>query len=282
MTIDCLRYVFEMTGVPFDVVVWDNGSRDGTISAVREQFPSVTSHYCPENLGVASGRNAAAKLAIHAHSPDYLLFLDNDIEVDADFLSALLKPMLRDEKVGQTQAKLRFYDDRRRLNDGGGCRISFWRGTTIPVGFNAIDEGQYDTARDCVACGGAMLTRRETFEALGGFDEIFSPVGPEDLDYSLRLQNAGYRAIFVPDALGYHRVSHTFGGGRYSEEYARHKARNWFVFLRRHGPLWHQLAFFLFSAPILVGRVVVREVSRGNVGAVRGMFRGLLAMTGRS
>ena len=96
-----------------------------------------------------------------------------------------------------------------------------------------------------------------------------------------QVQKAGYRALFVPGAVGYHRVSHTFGGGRYSEEYAKHKARNWFVFLRRHGPLWHQAAFFLLSAPVLIGRLVVREVSRGNIRAVRGMLRGLLALAGR-
>jgi GT2 family glycosyltransferase len=70
MTLDCLHHVFAMAGRPFDVVVWDNGSHDDTIAAVREQFPSVTSHYCAENLGVASGRNAAARLAIEEHAPE--------------------------------------------------------------------------------------------------------------------------------------------------------------------------------------------------------------------
>ena len=81
--------------------------------------------------------------------------------------------------------------------------------------------------------------------------------------------------LYVPAAVAYHRVSHTFGGGRYSEEYAKHKARNWFTFLLRHGKLRHKIAFFGVSAPVLVLRLVVREGRKGNFGAIRGMLRGL-------
>lgn len=274
MTLECLSHLFAMSAPGFDVVLWDNGSADGTVDAVTERYPMVTLHHSAQNLGVASGRNAAAALAMDRYDPEYLLFLDNDIEVEPEFLNALLE-FMRDEKVGQTQAKLRFYDDRQRLNDGGGCRISFWRGTTIPVGIGEIDHGQYDEVRDCVACGGAMLTRASLFRQLGGFDARFNPVGPEDLDYSLRLQKAGYRALFVPDAVGYHHVNHTFGGGRYSEEYAKYKARNWFAFLLRHAPLHHKVGFFLISAPILVLRMIVREGRQGNFSAIRGMLNGL-------
>jgi GT2 family glycosyltransferase len=278
MTLECLEHVVEMRGAQFDVVVWDNGSTDDTIEVVRERFPTVVALRSEENLGVAGGRNAAAWKTIERLDPTHLLFLDNDIEVEPDFLAALLDGFREDPSVGQTQAKLRFYDDRERLNDGGGCRISFWRGTTIPVGFDEIDRGQFDQRRDCIACGGAMLTRADLFAELGGFDEKFSPVGPEDLDYSLRLQRAGYRAVYVPEAVGYHRVSHSFGGGRYSEEYAKYKARNWFVFMRRHAPLHHKIGFYGVSAPLLVLRLVLREGRQGNFGAIRGMLRGLLGI----
>ena len=281
MTLECLDFVLRMEGPDFDVIVWDNGSTDGTVEAIAARYPGVAAHHSPKNLGVASGRNAGAELAIRLFQPTHLLFLDNDIEVEPGFLAALLDGFAEDERVGQTQAKLRFYDTRDRLNDGGGCRISYWRGSTMPVGFDEVDRGQHDRRRDCIACGGAMLTSAALFEQLGGFDSRFDPVGPEDIDYSLRLQKAGRRAVFVPEAVGYHRVSHTFGGGRYSEEYAQHKARNWFVFLRRHAPLHQKLGFFLISAPLLVLRMVVREGRRGNFGAIRGMARGVLQIVRR-
>jgi GT2 family glycosyltransferase len=128
-TIACLSDLLANTDLPFQVLVWDNGSQDDTISAVKQSFPSVLTYYSETNLGVAGGRNAAAKKAIEEYGATYLLFLDNDILVEPGFVGALYEPFEADSKVGQTQAKLRFMHDRSLINDGGGARISFvfWR-----------------------------------------------------------------------------------------------------------------------------------------------------------
>jgi GT2 family glycosyltransferase len=256
----------------FHILVWDNGSQDGTVTAVQQAYPQVMTHYHPTNLGVASGRNAAAELTIKSFRPTHLLFLDNDMLFEAGFVSELLEPF-NDDRVGQTQAKLRFMHDRDRLNDGGGAQINFLLWQITPVGYNEIDHGQHDAIKKCIACGGAMMVRTELFEQLGGFDPSFDPFGPEDLDFSLRLQHAGYLALYVPQALAYHVVSHTFGGG-YSEEYARHKLQHWILFFRRHASIGQKLAFFLVGAPYMAVRVIVRESRKGNLGALRGFIRG--------
>jgi GT2 family glycosyltransferase len=123
-----------------------------------------------------------------------------------------------------------------------------------------------------------MLVRTDVFRELAGFDSTFDPFGPEDLDFSLRLQQAGYRALFVPQAVAYHVVSHTFGEG-YTEDYARHKSRHWFTFMRRHASLVQQLGFLLLGAPYLAFRVTLREGRRGNLGALRGLARGFLDLS---
>jgi GT2 family glycosyltransferase len=260
---------------PYRVLVWDNGSQDGTVDTVRNAFPTVLTHRHPANLGVASGRNAAAELLVRELAPTHLLFLDNDMIVEEGFVDALVQPMLDDPRIGQTQAKLRFMHDPERLNDGGGCSIDWLLGRTVPVGFEEIDRGQYDTPKRCVACGGAMMVRAEPFEALGGFDDRFSPFGPEDIDFSLRLSEAGYIALYVPGAVAYHQVTHTFGQG-YGEDYARHKSRHWLMLMRRHASLPQKLGFYLLGAPYLALRIIAREARRGNLKAVRGTLRGLL------
>lgn len=274
-TLACLTDLQKKGDIPFKVLVWDNGSRDETLSAVRSNFPDVMTHYSEQNLGVAGGRNAAAQLAIRELGATHLLFLDNDILVERGFVRGLYEPFVSDLLIGQTQAKLRFMHDRSLINDGGGARISFvfWRVT--PVGFGEPDQGQYDTARPCISCGGAMMVRADIFQTLNGFDPLFGPFGPEDLDFSLRLQKSGYKAMYIPRAVGYHQVSHTFGEG-YSEEYARHKSRHWLLFMRRHASIWQKLAFYFFGAPILAVQVFVREARRGNLGAIRGLVQGLL------
>jgi GT2 family glycosyltransferase len=274
-TLQCLDALYGSSAGSYDVVLWDNGSQDGTAAAVREAFPEVLVHEHATNLGVASGRNAAAELALARFQASHLLFLDNDILVEPGFIEALHHPFTGNALVGQTQAKLHFMHDRERLNDGGGARINFRTWQVKPVGYGEIDQGQHDTVKECISCGGAMMVRSDRFQELGGFDSLFDPFGPEDLDFSLRLQKAGYLALYVPQAVAYHAVSHTFGKG-YSEAYARHKARHWLAFMRRHAPLPQKLGFYTMGAPYLVLRLLLREGRRGNLGAIRGIVRGLL------
>jgi len=276
-TRQCLAALFD-SGMAQQVLLWDNGSQDQTAESIREEFPHVKVHAHLENLGVASGRNAAAGLALQKYDPRYLLFLDNDILVEPGFVQALRDVLRRDARVGQVQAKLRFMHDRARLNDAGGARINFLLWRITPVGYGELDQGQHDTVKPCVSCGGAMMVRADVFKELGGFDTQFDPFGPEDLDFSLRLQKAGYLALYVPQATGYHAVSHTFGKG-YSEEYARHKSRHWYLFMRRHASPLQKLGFFALGAPYLVLSVVAREGRKGNFGAIRGLFNGLFGLT---
>lgn len=259
-----------------DVLVWDNGSTDDTESAIKAEFPEVSVHHSPDNLGVASGRNAGAALAIEKFHPTHLLFLDNDMQVKPGFVDALLEPFAGSPRLGQTQAKLLYMDEPDRLNDGGGCSINFWLGRTHPVGCGEVDRGQHDQVRSCICCGGAMMVRADLFRELGGFDAIFDPFGPEDLDFSLRLQKRGFGALYVPNAVAYHEVSHSYEDSGYTQKYARSKARHWLRFLRRHGTPLQKLGFTLIGAPMIALRLVFREVLRGNPGAVFGSVRGLM------
>lgn len=279
-TLRCLRHLLELCRDegPFDVLLWDNGSKDGTAEAVAAAFPSIRIHACPSNLGVAGGRNAAGRSAIDEFDPELLLFLDNDIVVQPGFVASLAAPFLAPggERIGQAQAKLRLADQPRLLNDGGGCHIQFWLGRTRPVGYGEVDRGQRDTPARCVSCGGAMMVRTALFQKLGGFDERFSPFGPEDLDFSLRLQKAGWEAWYIPAAMGFHDVNHTFGASGYSEDYARHRAKHWLELMRRHASPLDWLGFVFVGVPLIAGRVLVREARKGNLGALRGLVRGAL------
>jgi GT2 family glycosyltransferase len=258
------------------VVLWDNGSTDDTASAVQAAFPLVLVHHSPGNLGVAGGRNAGAALAIERVDPDFLCFLDNDLVLASGFVDALVAVLLERPDAGQVQAKLRYLDRPDILQDGGGCEITFWLGRTRPIGDGEVDRGQRDRMVECVAGGGAMIVRASLFQELGGFDEAFNPFGPEDIDFSLRLRRSGHLALFVPAALAWHAVSHSFEPGGYTPTYARVKARHWIRFIRRHASPLQQAAFFLAGMPLLALKLLVREGRRGNLGALVGSVRGML------
>jgi GT2 family glycosyltransferase len=274
VTLRCLASLRQAGDPSFQVLVWDNGSSDGTAQAVRQAYPEVLVHEHPGNLGVGSGRNAAAARARQQFAPTHLLFLDNDIVVAPGFVRELLAPFRDEPMLGQTQAKLRLLNDPTRLNDGGGCRIEWWWGRTAPIGYGEIDHGQHDRRAPCVSCGGAMMVRADLFDQLGGFDRIFDPFGPEDLDFSLRLQKAGYHAWYVPAAVGFHEVSHTFGKG-YTQEYARTKSRHWLRLMRRHATISDWAGFVLLGAPRALLAMTLREARRGNLRALLGTVRGV-------
>jgi GT2 family glycosyltransferase len=260
----------------FAVLVWDNGSSDGTADAVAREFPGVTLHRHATNLGVASGRNAGAALARDRFQPTHFAFLDNDLVLDPGFLDALLEPFAGEPLMGQTQAKLRYLHDPERINDGGGCRVSFWLARTVPVGRGELDRGQRDSRAPCVSGGGAMMVRADLFEKLGGFDQAYDPFGPEDLDFSLRLQGLGYRSLYVPQASAYHEVGHSYRALSNAAQFARLRMGHWVRFARRHGTRLQRVGFMLVGAPFLALRMSFRELVRGNPRVLAESFRGFV------
>lgn len=255
----CLETVLTQKDADLGVLLWDNGSRDGTCEAVEAGWPQVVVHPNPVNLGVAAGRNAAARLALQEFDPRYLLFLDNDLELREGFIQAMRRPFDSDDRLAQTQAKLLFSHEPERLNDGGGCRIQFWLGRTTPVGYGKIDDGRYDRPMRCIAGGGAMMVRADVFHELGGFDELFGPFGPEDLDFSLRVVEAGYHAQYVPAAVALHTPSHTRPSGYGPATRVGH----WREFCRRHAGPAQRLGFLLLGAPLMYARTLLALRRRG-------------------
>lgn len=276
-TMRALESLRVVTRPRFELLLWDNGSQDGTVDAVRAKYPEVTVHHHPTNLGAAKGRNAAAALAIEKFNPAYLLFIDNDMTVEPDCVQALLRPFAEDRRLAQTTGKLMVPNGNGRLIEAGGCGIRFWLGCTLPVGKGEMDHGQYDEPTPCVP-GGFSLIRTDVFREVGGFDPLFDPYGYEDLDLSLRIARAGYHALYVPQARAYHEISQTFESGQYTRTYVTQKARNWLLFMRRHASLRQQLAFILLGAPYRLVRATVREAQKGNLGALTGIGRGFLAV----
>lgn len=275
-TLRCLESLRAVHGASFAVVLWDNASSDGTVEAARQSFPEVLTHHHETNLGVASGRNAAARMAAEQFDCRYFLFLDNDTTVDPDVIRLLRAPFEGDPRLAQTTPKIRFYNDHSILYGARGCGVNFLTGRTTHIGYREIDRGQYDERSACIPSGGCMVVRRDVFERLGGFDAIFDPYGPEDLDFGFRVREAGYTALYIPEAVIYHDPSpgKTISQGQYTEMYASYRSKHWLRFMRRHATAMQRAGFYAIGAPYLLLRVLVREGRKGNFSAIKGLIRG--------
>jgi GT2 family glycosyltransferase len=274
VTLRCLSSFENVDRDGVGILVWDNGSTDGTKAAIKKRYPEVEVQRIDQNLGVAGGRNAGASAAKELWDPEFLLFLDNDTVVTSDLVWNLRRPFREDSDVGITTPKVLFLDDPERIDAAGGCRVHFWLGETPAVGSGEIDRGQCDVRRECVPGGCCMLTKTELFRELDGFDLRYNPFLLEDIDFSLRVKDAGYGCTYVPDAVIYHDESQTFEKGSYTQRYAYQKAKNWYYFVQRHATPMEKMGFWLIGVPWRLLSAAVREVRRGNLTAMKGLLNG--------
>ena len=188
-----------------EIIVFDNGSTDGSREALERDHPHVRVIAHPANLGFAQPNNLAARVA----RGEYLALLNNDVRVSPSWLKDMVSPLLdegrRAEGAVCTAGKiLNWEGDRHDFNGAGlsfgGHGISVHLGWPIGV---STRWGEHP-APILFGCGASMLIRRDLFLELGGFDEDYFAYY-EDVDLGWRLWSAGYRVLFVPEAVTFHR-----------------------------------------------------------------------------
>ncbi len=204
----CLGSLRRQSTLDFETVVVDNGSTDGSVELVRRDFPEVRLVPLRENRGFST----AVNVGLRSSNAEYAALLNPDTEADPGWLEALLDAARRHPEAGLFASKLVDFHDRRVL-DGAGDAL---RRSGLPyrLGHGELDRGQFDSETFVFgACAAAALYRRALFEEIGSFDEDFFAYC-EDGDISFRSQLAGYRCLYVPEAVVYHVGSASTGGKR--------------------------------------------------------------------
>jgi hypothetical protein len=201
----CLESLEKQTYKNYEVYIVDNASTDGSIEYVKQHFPWVKTIVFSENLGFAKAYNEATRIV----NADYAVFLNNDTKVDANWLSELVKGALEDESVVAVGSKILFYAQPGILQHAG-AQLAL-TGGGIDVGQYEKDDGKYDKRRLVGAvCGAAMLVRKDGFLKLGGFDDDFFAYF-EDTDFCWRVWLHGYKVIYVPTSVVYHKFGGSWG-----------------------------------------------------------------------
>ncbi len=206
-TLECLNSVFEQTYQEYQVYLLDNGSNAEDVRILKSEYenhPKVSLILEPENHGFTRGNNLVLNTYILTKTAyQYVVLLNNDTVVPEDWLENLLLS-LDTHKADMIACKMINYYDRKRMDNAGHKMLN--TAEVIPVGYAESVAEWNKVEENMGACAGAALYSVEMLRTIGVFDEYFD-TGYEDAELGVRANVLGYKSIFEPSALVYHKES---------------------------------------------------------------------------
>jgi hypothetical protein len=228
VTAEMIKSLQQITYPNTEIIIVDNGSPEHTCKEIEHEFTGVKFIYLEKNLGFAGGNNEGFK---HA-TGKYILMLNNDTEVDKDFLQPLVEQMENNPKIGIISPKIYYYHHDNLIQYAGTSKINHITSRGRHFGNKEQDNGQYNTASETYyPHGAAMLFRKSLLDEIGlMYDGYF--LYYEEYDFAERVKKQGYSIWFEPKSKIYHKESVSTGKNSPLKTY--YMTRNRLLFLRRN------------------------------------------------
>lgn len=252
----------------FETILVDNGSADGSVAFVTGNYPWVHIVELPENFGFSRAVNEG----IYASRTPYVLLLNNDTEVEPDFVEEMLRCIRRHENAFSCSARMIRFHQRDRIDDAGNyyCALgwAFARGKGKDI--HSFEKEQ----KIFTACAGAAIYRKKIFEKIGYFDEEhFAYL--EDIDVGYRARIHGYENWFAPKAVVYHMGSGT-SGSRYNQFKTRYSSRNNIYLIYKNMPFLQillNLPFLLVGFGLKILFFIQKGMGREYIAGIKNGFQ---------
>lgn len=248
---ECLSSLMELDYPLYEVIVVDAASADNSTAIIERDFPKVRL-VKKGRIGIGEAINCGISMA---KGEIIIVELNNDDIVDKKWLTHLVKVLANSPDIGVVCGK-RFKYGSNEILDSVGFSINFLTGNDSEIGHNCLNSEKYDVQKE-VDAAGVIAARRAIFEKVGLFDPVYY-IYYEDTDFCLRVKRSGYKIVFVPSAIFWHRGGATIG--RQNRMYFYYMYRNRIRFILKNYPvhfiisaLSHSLIYqTLYDLPILV------------------------------
>lgn len=260
---ECLRSLRNQTFSDFEVFLVDNGSTDGSVEYIQENFPGWVKVLAnARNEGFSGGNNRG----IRGVSGKYVVLLNNDAQADPRWLEELVKVAEENPQAGMLACKIYLQGGAKIIDNVG--HLIYRDGLNRGRGRLEVDQGQFENLEEVLFPSGcAALYRREMLEEVGLFDEDFFAYG-DDTDIGLKGRLAGWKCLYVPRAIVHHRYSQS--SSAYSPLKAFYVERNRVWIAVKYFPLsillvspfYTLLRFILQGYGALTGRGAAGKFSR--------------------
>lgn len=201
-TLACLDSLARGNYPRHSAIVLDNHSTDGSVDAIRKQYPDVQIVNLQENLGYAGNNNVGIRMALD-QGADWVFVLNEDTVQDADCLARLIAVGEKDASIGILGPMVYHFDEPDYIQSGGGILGPNWE--SIHLAKDEPDRGQRSETRPVEWVSGcAILVRRQVIEQVGMIDARFFYYW-EETEWCLRAGKAGWKVVHVPAAKLWHK-----------------------------------------------------------------------------
>lgn len=266
----CLDSLYRSTVPAREIIVIDNGSRDGTVKKIKESYPNIILIDLDKNLGATGASNLGFTKALET-GVEYILRLDSDTIVAKDLLWQLVSFAQKHPDGGIFSPKI-YYFEPSDLIWYAGANAHHWHMGAVSTHrfeYDSLDNSQAKEVDYVWAA--AMLINKDVVQITGGFDPDFL-VYHEELDFCRRVKIAGFAIWFVPEGKVWHKVSTKSGNAWQAYHWNRSKV----LFFRKHArSSLHLISLIVYAYAYLFFRAVFPKVGAGNRGPLADALRGL-------
>lgn len=207
-----LAYLESLSGCSYpnyEVVIVDDGSSDGSAAMIAARYPQVHLLQGDGNLWWSGGTNLGIRDAL-ARGTDFILTMNNDVQVSPDCLDALIA-CAQDNPGAIIGGKIYFMDEPERIWSAGGKLAWLTGKTLVQVGHGQLDRAEFcQRARMDFLTGMNVLIPAAVFARIGFYDAVHFPQYHADSEFTLRARKAGIPILFEPAAKVWNRVESTF------------------------------------------------------------------------
>lgn len=214
---------------PYEIIVVDNASTENESVKLKALYPEIITVRSDQNLGFAGGNNEGYR---HA-TGEYILYMNNDTEIRAPFLEALVGRFVSAGNAGAVSPKIKFAYAPDTIQYAGFTPMSSVSLRNRRIGDHEKDTGQYNIACETAFVHGAcMLTSRSVLEKAGPMTNVYF-LFYEELDWSNQLRRSGFTTWYEPAASVYHKESKSVKKKSPLKSYYLTRAR--ILYARRNG-----------------------------------------------
>lgn len=260
VTCALLESLRQLTYANVEVIVVDNASPNDDPAIIAKSFPEIVFIQSKENLGFAGGNN----LGVRQAKGKYILFLNNDTEVDPGFIEPLVEKLESNPKIGAVSPKIKFFFQPDTIQFSGQAPINPYTMRSYGYGYGVKDNGQFDMdTPTSFVHGAAMMIPMTVIRKVGMMAEIFF-LYYEELDWGARIRAAGYELWYVNNSTVLHKESMSTGKLTPFKTYYMNRAR--VLYLRRNVHGFSFLVSFLYQTLVSVPKNTVTFFIKGQRG----------------